>query len=308
MRTFILKYSLVILVFLIIGLCINNFIINLINSGIKIDLKWLFEPSGFEISESVLNFSSKNNYIFALLTGWLNSLKVIFCGLILASLIGISMGILRITKNIFLNKIASLYISVIRQIPLLIQLLFWYFVAFLNLPKTPINPLRSLILLSKQGVFILGINLSPEFCALLIGLSIYTSAAIAELVRGGLESVYRGQWEAYRSLGLSEGEGIRKIIFPQALPAILPALTSQYLNLAKNSTLAIAIGYPDIYAISDTTITQTGRAIEGFVILLLGFTTLNLIISTIMEKINRSILNKLINRNPTTSKTNAIKN
>ena len=99
------------------------------------------------------------------------------------------------------------------------------------------------------------------------------------MVRGGINSVPRGQWEAYRSLGLSDGLGMRRIVLPQALPAILPALTSQYLNLAKNSTLAIAVGYADLYAVSDTSITQTGRAIEGFLLLLISFLLFNLLIS-----------------------------
>ena len=110
------------------------------------------------------------------------------------------------------------------------------------------------------------------------------------MVRGGLDSVPRGQWEAFRSLGMTEGLGLRRIILPQALPAILPALSSQYLNLAKNSTLAIAVGYADLYAVSDTTITQTGRAIEGFLLLLLSFLLLNLLINGGMQLLNRAVL------------------
>ena len=129
-----------------------------------------------------------------------------------------------------------------------------------------------------------------EFSALLLGLSVFTGAAIAEVVRGGLNSVAKGQWEAFRSLGIRENTGMRKIILPQALPAIIPGLTSQYLNLAKNSTLAIAVGYADLYAVSDTSITQTGRAIEGFLILVLSFLILNIIISSGMEVFNKLII------------------
>ncbi len=113
---------------------------------------------------------------------------------------------------------------------------------------------------------------------------------IAEVIRGGILSVSRGHWEAFRSLGLSEREGITRIIIPQALPAIIPGLTSQYLNLAKNSTLAIAVGYSDIYAINDTIINQTGRAIECFIILLISFLLLNLVITNTMEIMNRLTL------------------
>ena len=124
-----------------------------------------------------------------------------------------------------------------------------------------------------------------------MGLNVFTSAYIAEVIRGGLLSVSRGQWEAFRSLGLSEKKGLFSIIMPQALPAIIPGLTSQYLNLAKNSTLAIAVGYSDIYAINDTIINQTGRAIECFIILLTSFLLLNLLISNGMEIINKIIIN-----------------
>ena len=173
---------------------------------------------------------------------------------------------------------------------LLLQLLFWYFVAFLGLPSVPIG---GLIRLSNQGIQLLGLNFSVEFCAVLVGLTVFTGASIAEIVRGGINAVPRGQWEAFRSLGLGEELGLRRIVLPQALPAILPALTSQYLNLAKNSTLAIAVGYADLYAVSDTTITQTGRAIEGFLLLLLSFLLLNLLISGGMAALNRAVLGRL---------------
>jgi general L-amino acid transport system permease protein len=124
----------------------------------------------------------------------------------------------------------------------------------------------------------------------LLGLSVFSGAAIAEVVRGGLDAVPRGQWEAFRSLGLTEGLGLRRVILPQALPAILPGLSSQYLNLAKNSTLAIAVGYADLYAVSDTTITQTGRAIEGFLLLLLSFLLFNLLINGGMQLINHRVV------------------
>ena len=122
------------------------------------------------------------------------------------------------------------------------------------------------------------------------GLSILTSAYIAEVIRGGILSVSRGQWEAFRSLGISERKGLISIIIPQAVPAILPGLTSQYLNLAKNSTLAVAVGYSDIYAINDTIINQTGRAIECFIILMTSFLLLNLLISNSMELLNKVII------------------
>ena len=169
--------------------------------------------------------------------------------------------------------------------------MFWYFVGFLGLKDNMFIYIKNIFKLSNQGIEIAGLTLSSEFSALLLGLSIFASAYIAEVIRGGILSVSQGQWEAFRSLGLSERKGLVSIIIPQALPAIIPGLTSQYLNLAKNSTLAIAVGYSDIYAINDTIINQTGRAIECFIILLISFLFLNLVISNSMEIINRIIIN-----------------
>ena len=132
-----------------------------------------------------------------------------------------------------------------------------------------------------------GLNLSPEFATLLIGLSIYTSAFIAEVVRAGIQSVSKGQWEAARALGLNPSAIMQLVIFPQALRVMIPPLTSEYLNLAKNSSLAIAIGYSDIYAIGNTISNQTGKSLEILLIIMLTYLTINLIISLIMNRFNR---------------------
>jgi len=289
-RKFNIQLGIAIALLIIIGVSINNLVINLIRTNMGINFQWLLHPSGFALSEYLLPYSPSDSYAWALFMGWLNSLKVITCGLILSTILGIASGVSRISKNILLRRVSGSYVALIRQVPLLLQLFFWYFVAFLGISETPLAPLGRIIYISNKGINFLGLNLSVEFSALLVGLSIFTGASIAEVVRGGLNSVPRGQWEAFRSLGISDGYGLRKVVLPQALPAIIPGLTSQYLNLAKNSTLAIAVGYADLYAVSDTTITQTGRAIEGFVLLLLSFLLLNLIISGIMEIINRIVL------------------
>ncbi|WP_392349394.1 ABC transporter permease subunit [Parasynechococcus sp.] len=274
----------------LLGLLINNLAVNLIRTGLGLGFSWLERPAGFALAETALPYAPSDSYLWALLIGWLNSLKVILAGLVLATALGITAGAARIGRNRLLRTLASAYVAVIRQVPLLLQLLFWYFVAFLGLPETPVG---GLIELSNQGISLLGLNLSVEFCAVLTGLTVFTGASIAEIVRGGINAVPQGQWEAFRSLGLNEGLGLRRIVLPQALPAILPALTSQYLNLAKNSTLAIAVGYADVYAVSDTTITQTGRAIEGFLLLLLSFLLLNLLISGTMTAFNGLVLGRL---------------
>ena len=281
---------LTIAVLTVAGILVNNLSVNLIRTGLGLSFRWLWRPAGFALAEHPLPYAPNNSTAWALLMGWLNSLRVIACSIVLATMLGVSAGAARRSLNPLLRRLAALYVGVIRQIPLLLQLLFWYFVAFLGLPSEPWAPLGALIRLSKQGIGILGIDLSVEFAAVLVGLSVFTGAAIAEVVRGGLDSVPIGQWEAFRSLGLNESTGLRKVVLPQALPAILPALSSQYLNLAKNSTLAIAVGYADLYYVSDTTITQTGRAIEGFLILLLSFLVLNLLINGGMQILNRIVL------------------
>ena len=274
----------------VMGILINNLAVNLIRTGLGLSFDWLWRPAGFALSEHPLTYQPSASTAWALLLGWLNSLRVIVAGIVLATLLGVTTGAARRSLNPLLRQLAALYVGSIRQIPLLLQLLFWYFVAFLGLPSEPFAPLGAVIQLSNQGISMLGVRLSVEFAAVLLGLSVFTGASIAEVVRGGLDSVPRGQWEAFRSLGMTEGLGLRRIVLPQALPAILPALSSQYLNLAKNSTLAIAVGYADLYAVSDTTITQTGRAIEGFLLLLLSFLLLNLLINGGMQLLNRAVL------------------
>jgi len=284
----------IILSFIIIfGFLINNLIINLIRTDLGFNFSWLLKPSSFALAEHALPYSPSDSYAWALLIGWLNSLKVIFISLFLSTILGIIIGLSRTGKNTILNIISSFYITIIRQTPLLLQLMFWYFVGFLGL-KNNFLYFSNLFKINNQGIEFFGLSFTSEFSALIIGLSVFTSAFIGEVIRGGIISVPKGQWESFRSLGISESNGLIRVIIPQALPAIIPGLTNQFLNLAKNSTLAIAIGYSDIYAINDTIINQTGRAIECFIILLFTFLILNLLITNIMETINKLINKKKI--------------
>ena len=285
-----LQFGICIIFLGLIGILINNLTINLIRTGLGFNFSWLFKPASFALAEHPLPYTSSDSYAWALFIGWLNSLKVIVSSLILATFLGTLIGFARTGTNSLLGLISAGYITIIRQTPLLLQLMFWYFVGFLGLKDNMFIQIKNILNISNQGIEFSGLTFSSEFLALLLGLSIFTSAYIAEVIRGGILSVSRGQWEAFRSLGISERKGLIRIILPQALPAIIPGLTSQYLNLAKNSTLAIAVGYSDIYAINDTIINQTGRAIECFIILLMSFLLLNLLISNTMEIINRLIL------------------
>ena len=290
-RKILLQLGVCIIVFSLVGILINNLIINLIRTGLGFDFLWLFKPASFALAEHPLPYSSSDSYAWALFMGWLNSLKVIVSSLLLATSLGTIIGFARTGNNPLLGLISAGFITIIRQTPLLLQLMFWYFVGFLGLKNNVFFHIKDIFKVSNQGIELLGLTFSSEFLALLLGLSIFSSAYIAEVIRGGILSVSRGQWEAFRSLGISEKKGLFTIIIPQALPAIIPGLTSQYLNLAKNSTLAIAVGYSDIYAINDTIINQTGRAIECFLILLTSFLFLNLLISNSMEIINRIVIN-----------------
>ena len=285
-----LQFGISIIFFGLIGILINNLTINLIRTGLGFNFSWLFKPASFALAEHPLPYTSSDSYAWALFIGWLNSLKVIVSSLILATFLGTLIGFARTGTNSLLGLISAGYITIIRQTPLLLQLMFWYFVGFLGLKDNMFIQIKNIFYISNKGIEFSGLTFSSEFLALLFGLSIFTSAYIAEVIRGGILSVSRGQWEAFRSLGISERKGLIRIILPQALPAIIPGLTSQYLNLAKNSTLAIAVGYSDIYAINDTIINQTGRAIECFIILLFSFLLLNLLITNAMEIINRLIL------------------
>ena len=290
-RKILLQLGVCIIVISLVGILINNLIINLIRTGLGFDFLWLFKPASFALAEHPLPYSSSDSYAWALFMGWLNSLKVIVSSLLLATSLGTIIGFARTGNNPLLGLISAGFITIIRQTPLLLQLMFWYFVGFLGLKNNVFFHIKDIFKVSNQGIELLGLTFSSEFLALLLGLSIFSSAYIAEVIRGGILSVSRGQWEAFRSLGISEKKGLFTIIIPQALPAIIPGLTSQYLNLAKNSTLAIAVGYSDIYAINDTIINQTGRAIECFLILLTSFLFLNLLISNSMEIINRIVIN-----------------
>ncbi|MDX2243268.1 MAG: ABC transporter permease subunit [Leptolyngbyaceae cyanobacterium bins.302] len=280
----------VVLIFSMLGFLWVNLNRNLAQLGIRPSFAFLQTQAGFSIGESLIPYQSSDSYSRALLVGLLNSLLVILVGLVLATLIGVTAGIARLSSNWLVRHLAIVYVEVLRNTPLLLQLFFWYFAVFLSLPQSD-NPLGLLgFRFSKSGVTLPGeLQLSPEFSALLLGLSIYTATFIAEIVRGGIQSVPKGQWEAAKSLGLKPAQMMRLVIFPQALRAIVPPLGNQYLNLAKNSSLAIAVGFPDLYAVASTTFNQTGRAVEVMVLISLTYLTISLIIALLLNLYNRRV-------------------
>lgn len=263
---------------------------NLQQLGIQLGFDFLQQQASFGIGESVLNYQPTDTYTHALWVGLVNSLRVAILGIFFTTIVGISAGIARFSDNWLLQKITSIYVEIFRNTPLLLQLLFWYFAVFLGFPTREDKiSLWGFLGLSQDGLELPWFTLSPEFSALLLGLVFFTGAFIAEIVRGGIQSVPKGQWEAARSLGLPPLLIMRLVIFPQALRVIIPPLTSQYLNLTKNSSLAIAIGYPDLYFVASTTFNQTGRAVEVMLLLILTYLTLSLTISLTMNLFNRQV-------------------
>jgi general L-amino acid transport system permease protein len=350
----------------------RNVSTNLTRQGLTVGYDFLRNPASFDIGETYISYNASNTYARALLVAFVNTLVVSGLGIIFATIIGTLVGVARLSSNWLLNKFASIYVGVIRNTPLLLQLLFWYLAVILQLPSVreairlpgpifltqrgvylawaeatgtfnawrwyiitavififviwyvlrmiqktssvPISPWWNLAYLFVPALIIWvgaaiqpesplrptipeltglnfrgGLRLTPEFSALLMGLVIYTGAFIAEIVRAGIQAVSRGQVEAARSLGLTNNQTLSLIVFPQALRVIIPPLTSQYLNLAKNSSLAIAIAYPDLFSVAGTVFNQTGAAIEIVVLMMLSYLSISLLTSLLMNIYNKRI-------------------
>jgi len=267
---------------------------------------FLWREAGFEIGETgFLAYSAADSYLRALAVGLWNTFRVAAIGVLFATLLGTLLGLARLSPNWLLAKLAGVYVEVVRNVPLLVQLFFWYVLIAENLPgpRDALQPLPGLFL-SNRGIvfptpwsmpvlsgfnFTGGVTLTPEFAALLTGLITYTAAFIGEIVRAGVLSVGRGQLDAAYSVGLGRRGALRHVVLPQALRLIVPPITSQYLNLAKNSSLAVAIGYPDLVSIANTTMNQTGQAIEGIAIIMAVYLTISLSISAFMNWYNRHV-------------------
>jgi general L-amino acid transport system permease protein len=290
---------------------ISNALDNLQARRIASGFRFLWREAGFEIGETTfLSYGAADTYLKALVVGLLNTFRVASLAIIFSTMLGALIGLARLSINWLLAKIAAGYVEVVRNVPLVVQLFFWYAIITEGLPA-PAEALRPVpgVFLSNRGLafpvpaslaplsidypVLSGFNftgggfLSPEFTALFVGLALYTAAFIAEIVRAGILAVDRGQFEAAYSLGLNQPQVMRFVVLPQALRVIVPPITSQYLNCSKNSSLAVAIGYPDLVSIANTTINQTGQAIEGIAIIMLVYLTISLAISGFMNWYNR---------------------
>ena len=347
---------------------INNALTNLETRGITTGFGFLGNTAGFGILQSLIPYDETYTFGRTFVVGLLNTLLVSVLGIVFATLLGFIVGVARLSKNWLVSRIATLYVETFRNIPLLLQIFFWYFsvlrtlpsprqsvnlgdLAFLNvrglyLPKPMFEDgfgyvlwalLLALILswgvrrwahrrqeltgqifpvwLSSLGLIVLlplftfllvgsplgwslpalqgfnfrgGLTVLPELAALLLALTIYTAAFIAEIVRSGILAISKGQTEAASALGLSSNKTLRLVVIPQAMRVIIPPLTSQYLNLTKNSSLATAIGYPDLVSVfMGTTLNQTGQAIEVIAMTMGVYLVISLITSALMNIYNR---------------------
>jgi len=347
----------------------TNTLANLERQNIATGFGFFSKEASFEIGESPIPYSAADTYARALLVGALNTIKVAFIGIILTVILGTFIGIARLSRNWLVAKFAAVYIEVMQDIPVLLQLVFWYAVFYESFPspRQAFNPISGVYFSNRGMVFAVlqphpvyaymavafvvgclavwtlrrwakkrqektgqffpviyvsmaillllplltwllggapfkmnvpklvgfnfegGTTFSPEFAALLLGLVLYTAAFVAEIVRAGIQAISRGQVEAAMSLGLRPGQVLRLVILPQALRVIIPPLTSQMLNLTKNSTLAIAIGFPDFVSVANTTINQTGQAIEGVGLIMVVYLFFSLSTSAFMNWYNKKV-------------------
>ncbi|MHC6527214.1 amino acid ABC transporter permease [Vibrio proteolyticus] len=349
---------------------VNNALTNLDARGIATGFGFLNQEAGFGIGLSLIEYNETFTYGRTFIVGLLNTALVSFLGIILATVIGFVIGIARLSSNWLVSRFAAVYIETFRNIPLLLQIFFWYFAVLQALPSprqslslgeavflnvrglyfpAPVfeqgssvvfitllagimasviigiwarnkqrltgrqTPMGRIILTLCVGVplvvyFIMGapisanypelkgfnfrggVSIIPELAALLLALSIYTASFIAEIVRSGINAVSHGQTEAAMSLGLPRAKTLKLVVIPQALRIIIPPLTSQYLNLTKNSSLAMAIGYPDLVSVfAGTTLNQTGQAIEIIAMTMAVYLTLSLLTSALMNLYNRKV-------------------
>jgi len=343
----------------------HNTLANMRIRGIQSGFDFLAQTAGFDIGEGLYPFDSEESYFRAFLVGVTNTLRVALIGIVLATALGILLGVGRFSRNALVRGLCVSYVEFFRNIPVLLQLLLWYVVltevfpaaseawqlGWFYLSKGGLNypipvwatgqlwavygllggwvmawlyrrwahqqfeatgSIRSMIWVPLLIVLLGGVigwalggaptglnhpvrgefsienggALTPEFLAVLLGLTLYTASFIAEVVRGGIASVPRGQMEAASALGLSRTQEMRLVMLPQALRVIIPPLTNQYLNLTKNSSLAVAIGYPDVVSIANTALNQTGRAVECIAIVMLVYLITSLGTSLLMNWYN----------------------
>ena len=298
---------------LVVGWLVHNTRANMTARGIQSGWDFLSQTAGFDIGEQPVAFESTDPYWRAFLIGLLNTLRVAVAGVVLCTLLGALVGVGRFSRNLPVRALCRGYVELFRNVPLLVQLLVWYLLLVEYLPDpTEAWRWRDTLFLSKAGLVMPfpvhgtdgwhwsvpvqegfamngGAALSPEFLAVLAGLTFYTAAFVAEVVRAGIAAVPHGQIEAAQSIGLSRRQTLWLVTGPQALRVMAPPLTNQYLNLTKNSSLAVAVGYPDLVSIANTSLNQTGRALECIAIVMAVYLCLSLGTALLMNLLNRDL-------------------
>jgi general L-amino acid transport system permease protein len=276
----------------VLAMLVNNTRLNMQARGIQSGLDFLLEPVGFDVSESWLTHTAEDPFWHAFWVGFINTLRVAVPGVVLATAWGLVLAIARISPHPLARACARVCIETLRNVPLLIQLLMLY-IALIEWMPDPDQAwsMWGCLSFSKAGLqWNDGTSgISPEYLALLLGLSIYTSAFVAEVFRAGLQAVPKAQTWAAQSLGLTPAQTLREVVLPQAMRVSVPPLTSQYLNLIKNSSLAVAIGYPDLVSIANTTLNQTGRAVECVGLIMVIYWVLSLMTAWLMNRYNQYI-------------------
>ncbi len=361
----------ILLALLLVGFCgwlYHNVVENLQTQRITTGFAFLKQSAHFAIGETLIDYTPRDSYARAVLVGLLNTLYVMACGIVLATVLGFIVGLGRVSKNWLLKKLAEGYVELLRNVPVILQVIFWA-VTIRNLPSPrgaielagagyltnrgltfavlqadpgwlwtlwalatgvvlslalamlarrlrersgrllPVGRLRMLLLVGLPLLvwwlsgaphaidrpelrgfnFRGGFTISPEFTALLLGIALYSSAFIAEIVRAGIQSVPKGQLEAARSLSFSPWHVIRHVIIPQAMRVIVPPLASQYVSLAKNSSIAVVVGYPELANISNTLMNQTGQALEAIAIMMVVYLIISITTSLLMNIFNRYV-------------------
>jgi general L-amino acid transport system permease protein len=292
---------------------IDNFQANARALHLSVGFGFLHTQAGFDIAQSLIAFSPASTYLDAVVAAVLNTLLVVALAGILSTLLALCIAFGRLTPPGLVRGASAAYVEVFRNIPLLLQILFWYFSAIALLPVVSDSIELGPALLNNRGLFLPtlqfeptialhrpnvegfdvagGIAILPELMALTLGLSIYNSAFLAEIFRAGILSVPRGQIDAAASVGLSGARAAWLIVLPQALRVALPAAGGQYQTLAKASSLAAAIGYPDIMQIVGGTVaSQTSEALEAMTLVVLLYAAINLVIALAVNLANRRLL------------------
>lgn len=277
---------------------------------------FLWQPAGFGISEGWLDFDSGDPFWRAFLAGIVNTVRAAVPAAVLAVVLGTLIGIGRLTPHLLVRALCGAYVQALRNVPLLVQLLMLYFALTQLLPdSTEALQLLPGVWLSKGGLAMPwpvrepgdwwprhfdwpeltsfnvtgGAALSPEYLTIVFGLGLYTAAFVAEIVRAGILSVSAGQKLAAQALGFKPVQQLRIVVLPQALRVIVPALTNQLLSLTKNSSLAVAVGYPELVSVSNTSLNSTGRAFECIAIIMAVYLLLSLAISAAMNAYNARV-------------------